>query len=84
MFVFRKIWRALFCCYLRFEIYPFALSPTNSPFILNSESHVKYICGTPPCCMLIHLLDRAILPMVFYNSTIVFITFGQKVAPGIF
>ena len=28
MFVFRKVWRALFPCYLRFEIYPFALLPT--------------------------------------------------------
>ena len=29
MFVFRKIWRALFSCYLRFEIRPFPLSPMN-------------------------------------------------------
>ena len=29
MFVCRKIWRALFSCYLRFEIRPFALLPTN-------------------------------------------------------
>ena len=29
MFVFRKIWRAWFSCYLRFEIRPFALLPTN-------------------------------------------------------
>ena len=29
LFVFRKIWCALFACYLRFEIHPFALSPTN-------------------------------------------------------
>ena len=29
MFVFRKIWRALFSSYLRFEIRPFALSPTS-------------------------------------------------------
>ena len=28
MFVFRKIWRALLSCYLRFEIRPFALLPT--------------------------------------------------------
>ena len=28
MFVFRKIWRALFSCYLRFEIHPFTLLPT--------------------------------------------------------
>ena len=27
-FVFRKIWRALFSCYLRFEIRPFTLLPT--------------------------------------------------------
>ena len=32
MFVFRKIWRALFSCYLRFEIRPFALSPTIYQF----------------------------------------------------
>ena len=30
MFVFRKIWRGLLSCYLRFEIRPFALLPTNS------------------------------------------------------
>ena len=29
MFVFRKIWHALFSCYLRFEIRLFALSPTK-------------------------------------------------------
>ena len=29
MFVFRKIWGALFPCYLRFEIRPFVLSPTD-------------------------------------------------------
>ena len=28
-FVFRKIWRALYSCYLRFEIRPFAIVPTN-------------------------------------------------------
>ena len=28
MFVFSKIWRALFTCYLCFEIHPFAISPT--------------------------------------------------------
>ena len=31
MFVFRKIWCALFCCYLRFKIRSFALSPTYYP-----------------------------------------------------
>ena len=30
MFVFRKVWRALLSCYLRFEIHPFALLPTIS------------------------------------------------------
>ena len=29
MFVFQKIWRALFSCYLRFEIRLLALSPTK-------------------------------------------------------
>ena len=29
MFVFSKIWRALFYCYLRFEIRAFAMSSTN-------------------------------------------------------
>ena len=29
MFVFLKIWRVLLSCYLRFEIRPFALLPTN-------------------------------------------------------
>ena len=29
MFVFWKIWCALFSCYLRFKIRPFALSRTN-------------------------------------------------------
>ena len=29
MFIFRNIWRALFSCYLRFEIRLFALSPMN-------------------------------------------------------
>ena len=32
-FVFRKIWRALFSCYLHFEIRLFSLSPTNNPLI---------------------------------------------------
>ena len=31
MFVFRKIWRALISCYLRFEILPFSLLPTTYP-----------------------------------------------------
>ena len=30
MFVFRKIWRALFSCNTRFEIRPFILLPTNA------------------------------------------------------
>ena len=30
MFIFRKIWRALFSCNTRFEIRPFALLPTIS------------------------------------------------------
>ena len=34
MFVFLKIWRALYSCYLRFEIRPFAILPTKSPCIL--------------------------------------------------
>ena len=29
MFAFQKIWRALLSCYLRFEIHPFTLLPTN-------------------------------------------------------
>ena len=29
MFIFRKIWPALFSCYLRFDIRLFALLPTN-------------------------------------------------------
>ena len=29
MFVFRRIWRALVSCYLRFKVRPFALSPTS-------------------------------------------------------
>ena len=33
MFVFRKIWRALLSCYLRFEIRTFALLPTNYNFL---------------------------------------------------
>ena len=33
MFVFRKIFRALFSCYLHFEIRPFALLPTSCSFI---------------------------------------------------
>ena len=33
MFVFRKIWRALFSCYLRLEIRPFALLPTTFSLI---------------------------------------------------
>ena len=32
MFVFRKIWRALFSFNTRFQIRPFALLPTNSEF----------------------------------------------------
>ena len=37
MFVFRKIWRALFSCNTRFEIHLFAFLPTNSR-LLNSTS----------------------------------------------
>ena len=33
-FAFRKIWRGLFFCYLRFEIHRFALSPTNYKIFL--------------------------------------------------
>ena len=32
IFFFRKIWCALISCYLRFELRPFALSPTSSAF----------------------------------------------------
>ena len=28
MFVFGKVWRTLFSCYLRFEIHPFDILPT--------------------------------------------------------
>ena len=41
MFVFRKIWCALFSCYLRFEIHPFALLPMN--YASNSCLHRKYV-----------------------------------------
>ena len=35
MFVFRKIWRALFSWNTRFEIRPFALLPTKSQYLRN-------------------------------------------------
>ena len=41
MFVFRKIWHALFSCYLRFEINPFALLPTHYSFL--KKPHTFYI-----------------------------------------
>ena len=36
MFAFRKIWRALYSCYLRFEIRPFVILPTK---LTLSEKH---------------------------------------------
>ena len=48
MFVFRKIWRALFSLNTRFEIRPFALLPTTSDyhFVL---THLKpmFHCTSP-------------------------------------
>ena len=38
MFVLRKIWRALFSCYLRFEICHFALLATVSEAVDNKAS----------------------------------------------
>ena len=37
MFIFRKIRRTLFSCYLRFKIRPFALLPMSLPRILNTK-----------------------------------------------
>ena len=37
MFVFRKTWRALLSCYLRFEIRPFALLPTNFSYPIRAR-----------------------------------------------
>ena len=39
MFGFRKIWCALFSSYLRFEIHPFALSPTYYEVLRPVSSH---------------------------------------------
>ena len=40
MFAFRKMWRDLHCCYLRFEIRPFALLSTTILSLL--ELHIKH------------------------------------------
>ena len=40
MFVFRKIWRALFSCYSRFKIRPFALLPANWIMLLFSNAGI--------------------------------------------
>ena len=45
MFVFQKIWRALFSWNTRFEIRPFALLPTNSRFGLKSFVILKFFCA---------------------------------------
>ena len=45
MFVFRKIWRALLSCYLRFEVHPFALSPSAYGTEINKKfDAVQLIC----------------------------------------
>ena len=41
MFVFWKIWLALIFCYLRFEILPFALSPTIFFVLKRKKKGVK-------------------------------------------
>ena len=47
MFVFRKIWCALFSCYIRFEIRPFALTPApygcNEFFWLPNRSAESFV-----------------------------------------
>ena len=45
MFVFWKIWRSLFSCYLRFEIRPFALLPTNSLLTETNFCSIAYNVG---------------------------------------
>ena len=43
MFVFRKIWRALLSCYLRFEIRTFALLPTKQLILLQLIKEVNFM-----------------------------------------
>ena len=40
MFVFQKIWRALFSRNTRFEVHPFALLPTKRP--TERDNHISY------------------------------------------
>ena len=62
MFVFRKIWRALFSWNTRFEIRPFALSPTNyySQFLKSAEVMEKLMpskilnLASPVKCFFLH------------------------------
>ena len=62
MFVFRKIWRALFSCNARFEIRPLALLPTICIYIKNvSGSFKKFAISNygilqllPFCCTFSH------------------------------
>ena len=43
MFVFRKIWRALFSWNTRFEIWPFALLPTHCPWQLHALKYSIFV-----------------------------------------
>ena len=43
MFVFRKIWRALLSCYLRFEIHTFALLPTKQLILFQLIKEVNFM-----------------------------------------
>ena len=43
MFVFRKIWRDLLSCYLRFEIRPFALLRTKQLILFQLIKEVNFM-----------------------------------------
>ena len=53
MFVFRKIWRALFSWNTRFEIRPFTLLPSNCEFVViqnHTHRHIRRQRHTPIFC----------------------------------
>ena len=65
MFVFRKIWPALFSCNIRFEIRPFALLPMHCRDILKSYSEfISCISSQIIAC------ERCLFPIVLYHKTV--------------
>ena len=61
MFAFRKIWRALFSCYLRFDIFPFPLLLTIS------VSELELFC-LALICFLVFNFDEVISDFILFDT----------------